>query len=286
MTVTLALLTCLLFGLSDFAGGLLSRRIPTLTVVVASYALATTALGVLVLATGAWSEVSGRLWLAVIAGVIGPLAMFGFYRALADGPMGVVSPLTTLSVAVPVGVAVFLGERPGSWQSLGLVVAVLGVVLAGGPRSGGAPVERRTVLVSLGAAIGFGAVMVLIAEAATSVTGLLLALFVQRLCNLVIGGSALAVLSRRRTAPPPADRPSLTAALPLLVFVGFADVAANGTYALAYQIGPVLLASVLTSLYPVVTAGAARLVLGEKLLAVQTLGAGLALGGSLLLAGG
>lgn len=286
MTVTLALLSCLLFGLSDFAGGLLARRTPALTVVVASYALATAALGALVLVTGAWSEAGDRLWFAVAAGVIGPLALSCFYRALALGPMGVVSPLTTLSVAIPVGVAVFLGERPGIWQSLGLSVALLGLVLSGGPQSGGAPVARRTVAITMGAAAGFGAVMVLIAEASTSVTGLLLALFVQRLCNLVIGASALAVLVRRGKAALPSHRPPLTTALPLLVLVGFADVTANGLYALAYQLGPVMLASVLASLYPVVTATAARLVLGERLLAVQTLGAGLALGGSMLLAGG
>lgn len=78
----------------------------------------------------------------------------------------------------------------------------------------------------------------------------------------------------------------MLAALPALAFVGLADVAANGTYSLAAQHGPVTVAAVLASLYPVVTALAARGVLGERLRGVQAAGAGLALVGTVLLATG
>ncbi len=74
--------------------------------------------------------------------------------------------------------------------------------------------------------------------------------------------------------------------LPALTFVGLADVAANATYALAADIGPVTVAAVLASLYPVVTALAARGVLRERLRAVQSAGAALAMAGTLLLASG
>jgi drug/metabolite transporter (DMT)-like permease len=75
-------------------------------------------------------------------------------------------------------------------------------------------------------------------------------------------------------------------ALPALAFVGLADVAANGTYAMAAQQGPVTVAAVLASLYPVVTALAARGLLGERLRGLQAAGAGLALVGTVLLATG
>jgi len=54
----------------------------------------------------------------------------------------------------------------------------------------------------------------------------------------------------------------------------------------AAQHGPVTVASVLASLYPVVTALAARGFLSERLRALQATGAGLALIGTLLLATG
>ncbi|MCX5534956.1 DMT family transporter [Streptomyces sp. NBC_00006] len=288
MTALFALATSLMWGLADFGGGLLTRRIPALTVVVVSQVIAVVVLGVIVVATGAFSEAGPQLWFAVAAGLVGPVAMLAFYKALALGPMGVVSPLGSIGVAVPVGVGLVLGERPGLLQFAGILVAVVGVVLAGGPQFRGAPVQRQAVLLTLLAAFGFGAVMALIAEASTTVTGLFLALFVQRVTNVVAGGSALYVSAKRggRVLPEEGGWQVVRGSLVALGFVGLADVAANGTYALAAQEGPVTVAAVLASLYPVVTALAARGVLSERLRGVQAAGAGLALVGTVLLATG
>ncbi|MFE1442529.1 DMT family transporter [Streptomyces sp. NPDC058739] len=285
MTALLALATSLLWGLADFGGGLLARRFPSLTVVVVSQSIAVGVLGAVVVATGGWSEAGPRLWFAVAAGLVGPVAILCFYEALARGPMGVVSPLTTTSVFVPVSVGLALGERPHPLQIAGIAVAVTGVVLAGGPQLRGASVERRTILFTLVGALGFGTCVALIAEASTTLTGLFLALFVQRLTNVVIGGTALHV-SMRRGAPVLPRGGFPWRALPALTFVGLADVAANGTYSVAAQHGPVTVAAVLASLYPVVTALAAHGFLGERLRGVQAAGAGLALMGTLLLAAG
>ncbi|WP_262061799.1 DMT family transporter [Streptomyces sp. STR69] len=285
MTAFFALATSLLWGLADFGGGLLTRRSPALTVVVVSQGIAAAVLGAVVIAAGGWSEAGPRLWFAFAAGLVGPIALLSFYKALALGPMGVVSPLATLSVAVPVGVGLFLGERPGLMQVAGIAVAVTGVVLAGGPQLRGAPVQRQTILLTLIAALGFGTVFALIAEASTSVTGLFLALFVQRLTNVATGGAALYVSVRRGGTALP-EGGFRWGSLPALAFVGLADVAANGTYSVAAQHGPVTVAAVLASLYPVVTSLAARGFLSERLRAVQAAGAGLALVGTLLLATG
>ncbi|MEU7293516.1 DMT family transporter [Streptomyces exfoliatus] len=287
MTVLFALATSLLWGFADFGGGLLTRRIPALTVVVVSQLLAVLVLGTVVLATSAWTEAGPELWYAVGAGVVGPAAMLAFYKALALGPMGVVSPLGSLGVVVPVSVGLLVGDRPGLLQFAGIAVAIVGVLLAGGPELRGAPVQRQAVLLTLVAAFGFGSVMALIAEAATTITGLFLALFVQRVTNVLVGGGALYASVRRGGLALPEGGPQvIRAALPALAFVGLADVAANGTYAIAAQQGPVTVAAVLASLYPVVTALAARGFLKERLRAIQAAGAGLALVGTVLLATG
>ncbi|MGW1883819.1 EamA family transporter [Streptomyces sp. NPDC001970] len=290
MTALFALATSLLWGLADFGGGLLTRRAPALTVVVVSQSIAVVVLGAIVVATGSFAEAGPRLWYAVAAGVVGPVAMLSFYKALALGPMGVVSPLGSLGVVVPVSVGLLLGDRPGLLQFAGIGVAVVGVLLAGGPELRGAPVQRQAVLLTLLAAFGFGSVMALIAEASTTLTGLFLALFVQRVTNVAVGGAALyASVKRGGRALPPAEEGGLrliVRSLPALAFVGLADVAANGTYSIAAQHGPVTVAAVLASLYPVVTALAARGVLRERLRAVQAAGAGLALVGTVLLASG
>ncbi|MFI0779411.1 EamA family transporter [Streptomyces sp. NPDC021212] len=285
MTALFALATSVLYGLADFGGGLLTRRIPALTVVVVSQLISAVVLGLIVATTGAWGEAGPRLWFAVAAGLVGPVAMIAFYQALALGPMGVVSPLGTLGVAVPVGVGLALGERPGLVAVGGILIAITGVVLAGGPQLKGAPVQRRAVLLALVAALGFGTVFALIAEASTTIPGLFLALFVQRVTNVVAGGAALWVSVRRGTPALP-DTGFPWASLSAFAFVGLADVAANGTYSIAAQGGPVTVAAVLASLYPVVTALAARGFLRERLQALQAVGAGLALAGTVLLAAG
>ncbi|HWM40555.1 MAG TPA: DMT family transporter [Streptomyces sp.] len=287
MTAALALVTSLMWGLADFGGGLLTRRMSALTVVVVSQTLAAIVLGAMVAATGGWSEWGEHLWFAAAAGLVGPVAMLSFYKALSQGPMGVVSPLASLAVVVPVGAGLALGERPGWLQAVGITVAVAGVILAGGPELRGAPVQRQTIALTLLSALGFGTVMALIEHAFTStMAGLFLALFVQRVCNVAVGGAALYVQVRRGVPALPAEGGArvVTAALPALAFVGLADVAANGTYMMAAAYGPVTTAAVLASLYPVVTALAARGVLREKLRGVQAAGAGLALFGTVLLA--
>ncbi|MGW7467363.1 EamA family transporter [Streptomyces xantholiticus] len=288
MTALFALATSLLWGLADFGGGLLTRRTPALTVVVASQSVAVLVLGAIVVATGGFSEAGPQLWYAVAAGAVGPVAMLCFYKALALGPMGVVSPLGSLGVAVPVGVGLLLGERPGLLQFAGIAVAVAGIVLAGGPELRGAPVQRQAVLLTLVAAFGFGAVLALIAEASTTLTGLFLALFVQRVTNVTVGGAALYVSVKRggRALPEDGGMRTVLRSLPALAFVGLADVAANGTYSIAAQNGPVTVAAVLANLYPVVTVLAALIVLKERLRTVQAAGAGLALVGTVLLASG
>ncbi|MFF8606481.1 EamA family transporter [Streptomyces sp. NPDC015346] len=289
MTALFALATALLWGLADFGGGLLTRRMPALTVVVVSQVVAVVVLGVIVVATGGWSETGPQLWYAAAAGVVGPVAMLCFYKALALGPMGVVSPLGSLGVIVPVSVGLLIGDRPGLLQFAGIGVAIVGIVLAGGPELRGAPVQRQAVLLTLVAAFGFGSVMALIAEASSTLTGLFLALFVQRVTNVAVGGAALFVSVKRGGRALPEDGGGMKAvvvALPALAFVGLADVAANGTYSIAAQNGPVTVAAVLANLYPVITALAARGVLKERLRAVQAAGAGLALVGTVLLATG
>ncbi|MDJ0462363.1 DMT family transporter [Streptomyces sp. H27-C3] len=288
MTALFALATSLLWGLADFGGGLLTRRTPALTVVVASQSIAVVVLGAIVVATGAWSETGPQLWFAVAAGAVGPVAMLSFYKALALGPMGVVSPIGSLGVAVPVTVGLVLGERPGLLQFAGIAVAVAGVVLASGPQLRGAPLQRQAIVLTLIAAVGFGAVLALIAEASTTLVGLFLALFVQRVTNVAVGGAALYVSVKRGSPalPEGAGIRALWSSLPALAFVGLADVAANGTYSIAAQNGPVTVAAALANLYPVVTAVAAVAILKERLRGVQAAGAGIALVGSVLLAAG
>jgi drug/metabolite transporter (DMT)-like permease len=289
----LALLSSLLWGGSDFLGGTAARRLPVLTVVLVSQAVALGLLVPLVLVLDA--PVRPALGPGVAAGLVGPLALLAFYRALAIGTMGVVAPVAALGVAVPVVAGLVAGEQPSAAQLAGIGVAVVGVVLACGPELDGAGRGGvASLLLALGAAVGFGAVFVLLAEAAGGEGGgageVVAVLLVMRATSVALLGGVRAAGAVRgvRAVPREAARDggAVRPALPVLVVVGVLDVAANGTYAVATQGGLVSVTAVLASLYPVVTGLLAWRVHGERLVRLQWAGVTLAMTGVVLLAGG
>jgi drug/metabolite transporter (DMT)-like permease len=72
--------------------------------------------------------------------------------------------------------------------------------------------------------------------------------------------------------------------MPALAVIGLGDVTANGLFAFAASRGMVSVASVLGSLYPVATLFWARVLLAERLRAVQSLGVALTLVGVIAIA--
>ena len=203
--------------------------------------------------------------LALGAGIGGCLALAAFYRGLAIGTMSIVAPVSATGAAVPVLVGVIGGERPGTIQAAGLVLAMVGIVLAAREPGGGVP--SRAVRASLGlallAALGFGSFFVLI-DAATEDGGASWSLLLVRVGEaLLLGTLALA----RRPAMPS----SLRDASPLLL-VGALDYLATALFALATQQGLLSVVSVVGSLYPAVTVVLARIVLAERVARSQEAG--------------
>lgn len=285
MAALLALLSSALWGMSDFLGGTASRRLPVPVVLALSQLAALVALAVLALATGALDTDRGYVVPAAAAGVVGVTALAMFFRALAVGTMGVVAPVAALGVVVPVVVGLVQGEQPSALQVVGIVVAVVGVVLASGPELSGSGAGGATaLLLALGAAVGFGTVLVLVAEASEGddIGAVVMTLATMRLVGVVLLGLVLLAVARRGTSLAAVGRRDL----PLLLLIGFADAGANGTYAIASRSSLVSVASVLASLYPVVTALLAYRFHGERLRRVQVVGVAIALAGVGLLAGG
>lgn len=281
MPALLALLSSLLWGTSDFLGGSTSRRLPVPTVLGLSQLTGLLLLVPVALATGAVAADPSYVVPAAAAGLIGLVALGMFYRALSIGTMGVVAPIAALGVAVPVLVGLGRGEQPSSWQLAGIAVAVVGVVLASGPELSGEG-GAAPLLLAVGAAAGFGLVMLLVAIASEGSRGaVVMTLLTMRLTSVTVLVVVTAAVLRRtgRFAAGVRD-------LPVLMATGACDAAANGTYALAARVSLISVASVLASLYPVVTALLAFRVHGERLRRIQLAGVGATLAGVALLAAG
>lgn len=281
MSVLLALLASLLWGTSDFLGGTASRRSPVGSVLGLSQLVALVALVPVVVLAGEVDADRAYVVPGVLAGLVGMTSLACFYRALSLGTMGVVAPIASLGVGVPVVAGLVTGESPSAVQVLGIAVAVVGVVLASGPELRGDSGLQPLLLAAV-AGVGFGGVFVLVAEGAESSTGM--TLLTMRATSVAVLAVLFLALLRRRGSGLGVPR----SAAVMVVAIGLGDVAANGAYGVATTQGGALLSvtSVLASLYPVVTVLLAREVHGERLRRVQVVGVAGALLGVGLLAGG
>lgn len=271
----LALAASVLWGSSDFGGGLISRRLHPSAAVLISQAAALAFLVLLLpflAVAGGW-----YLLLAGLTGVVGTLSLVSFYRAMADAPLSLVAPISAAGTCIPVLAGLARGESLSPIQAAGIVVTVAGVILACGPEfRGDVHVRRQAVLYAVLAAVGFGVAYTLLALAVGdgSLYGTLL---LQRIGGLVVLTPLVVRAGILRQVTLTARR------LAALAAVGISDIVANGSYALAASRGDLAVAAVLASLYPVVTALLARGILAERLRPVQSAGVAAALGGVILL---
>jgi drug/metabolite transporter (DMT)-like permease len=307
MTAVLALLASLVWGTSDFMGGVVSRRVRPLVVVAIAHTIALATLLVVAAVAGSFSAKLGYLPWAAAAGVVGLVSLVAFYGALSTGTMGIVAPIAGTGAVVPVVVGLASGESPSGWQIAGIVAAVAGVVLASGPELAGRGRDdgsgSRPLVLAVIAAVGFGTVFVLIDRAAKH--NLVMTLVTMRATSVsIVLLLALGYLVRRGRmradgdagdADVEADSDADAGAqagpgtvpwkqLPAIAIVGWTDAGANALYGAATRHGLVSVTAVLASLYPAVTVLLARFIEGERMRPIQNIGVGLAMCGVVLLA--
>ena len=268
----LALAAAIGYGVSDFAGGLASRRARALTVALVAFPLGAVGLGLVVPIAGGVPS-TDALVVGAACGVLSVLGVLWFYAALAAGPMSVVSPLTALLVAgVPLLAGVLMGERPRSLAVVGAGLALVAVVLVSREEAVAVdetPVVRltaRTLWMTVGSGLAYAGLFVVL-DAAPADSGVW-PLFVAR-----IVASALIVVACLAAGALRTPRGSV---LWLAVVAGMLDVVANVAFLYGLRAGLLSLVSVLTSLYPAATVLLARVVLGERPGRVQRAGLGLA----------
>ncbi|MGH3013977.1 MAG: EamA family transporter [Gaiellaceae bacterium] len=163
MGILLGLTAALSWGLADYFAALASRRAGSFRVVLGFHLAAMVLLVAVLLATGEdLADVSGGdlAWLAFV-GVLGGLSYLAFYRALAIGPISIVSPIVSAYAAVTVVCAVLIGgERLAAGETAAIVVVIVGVLLASSDLAQMRHLERVAVLgivLALATAVVIGA---------------------------------------------------------------------------------------------------------------------------------
>ena len=270
----LALAAAASWGVGDFLGGLKSRSLNPVAILIVAQPIGLTLLAIWVAVRGQGPPGSEVLW-ACLASVLGTTGLVAFYRGMAAGALSIVAPIAGAGAAIPVIWGLAHGDHPSGYQELGFAAALIGVVLAS--------FERRPEAARLAAGVGwaviamvaFGAYYIPMHEASHG--DFLWAAFVFRLTSTTLIAAAWLVLR-----PPSARR----ADLPVLASIGILDTGGNVFFAAASAKGLVSVVSILASLYPVVTVLLARAVLHERVHRSQELGIALALAGIVLISAG
>lgn len=264
--MALALLSGLSYGVSDFIGGIASRRVAALRVVLVSYPVAMVILAAVAAVVGGHISAGAIVW-GALCGVAQAFGVWWFYAALAAGPISVVSPLTAVLVAaIPVVAGVALGERPGLAAVVGVLVALVAVVLVSRDATDEDVSPHRfthkVAWLTVGSGIAFGLNFVVIRQAPADAALWPLVFARMSATVLVI---AVAAASGNLRVPP--GRP-----LQLGVAAGLLDTFANVCMILALRASLLSLAGVLISLYPAATVVLAMVLLGERVTRTQRVG--------------
>jgi drug/metabolite transporter (DMT)-like permease len=187
--------------------------------------------------------------------------------ALGAGPISVVSPLTAmLTAAVPVGVGVALGDRPGLVAAVGIGLAMVAVVLVSRQATDEDVTPHRftttVAALTIGSGLAFGLNFALIHQA--PVESRLWPLLFARLSASIL---VIVVAAASGNLRVPSGKPlRLALTLPVL------DAGANVAMLLPLHASLLSLTGVLISLYPAATVVLAMMVLRERVTRWQTLG--------------
>lgn len=265
MTILFGLLSAIVWGGGDFAGGLASRRVGAWRAVFYAEIIG---LGLLLVALVIYREglISTRgLLLGAAAGAIGSLGLLALYRAMEVGKMSIATPVSALLAALlPVVVGALMAGLPPLTQMAGVGLALLSIWLVS-QTDGEARLrlERLSDLrLPLLAGIGFGVYFILIHRVAQEAT--LWPMIASRSSGTLV---LVVVLFLRREGPA-----IPRASWPLVTLSGCMDVGGSLFYVLAAQTGRMDIAAVLSSLYPGITVLLAWFVLKERISSGQRLG--------------
>ncbi len=271
MAVLLSLLSALSYGVSDFLGGLFSKRSgPWQTAVVGQTSSTVCTVAVALFIAG---DPVGSDWVwGVVGGAGSGVGAAFLYRGLAGGRMSVVAPLSAVVCALlPVAVGLVTGDRPSALALAGIVVAVPAIALVSRVVEEDAAAQaahRGGVVDGVVAGLGFGVLFVALGQVRDD-AGLWPLAVAQGAAAVVVVLLAVAL----REAWVPRDRLAWRA-----VVMGPLGATATTAFLLATREGLLSVVSVISSLYPATTVLLATLVLKERIQAWQ--GVGLALAAS------
>jgi uncharacterized membrane protein len=274
MVIVYALLSALSFGAADFLGGLSSRRNAASATVAWSQAA-----GLLVVLIAAplmgWSRVTvpDLLW-GALAGISGAAGVMVLFTGLSTGLASIVSPLAAIAgAAAPVLFGLVIGERPPLLTWTGIALALPAIALLSAEPGEHPHHVHRSVQLGVISGILFGGFFILISRSGGE-SGMW-PLVAARVTTVPLFAAFTLLRGRQLKLQPGTRRVTMVS--------GILDMAANVFYLLAFRTGYLILAVILSALYPAPTVLLQRAVLKERLTPARIGGLALSVAGAALI---
>lgn len=283
MGILLGLTAALNWGVADFMARFATRRTGSLRALLFMQLAGISVLTIGMAATGHWTRFFPAfhlgIWLwIVLAGILSALSSLALYRSFEIGVLALVSPIAASYPALTVALSILSGERLTRAHALGIASALVGVIIAAlalpsqtaAEAQHATPEHHRRHLLrgvpwALAAALGFGVNYWVLGFRVMPVFGGFASVWVIRLVTLVV----LASLLRPMRASMAVPRGS---AAWLIFFIGVTDTAGFVANNFAFKQEQIAIATVLASLYGIVTLFFAAAFLRERLGRRQWLG--------------
>ncbi|MBW1636888.1 MAG: DMT family transporter [Deltaproteobacteria bacterium] len=275
LPITLSIFACFGWGIADFIGGLKSRSLPTLSILMISSLMGTFLLGIIILSLNSPLPDDPLLLWAIPAGIIGVIAMFLLYRSLAVGTMSILAPISATGVILPVIWGIISGDTLSGLCSLGIAIAILGSLMAvmeNDPKRKKRKLTRGVGL-AVGSAFFVGLYFITMDTACTHHP--IWASMIMRSSTLIIlipllFFAKITIRIGKVQFPP-------------LLLMGVMDTMAAFCFAVATSKGMLSQVAVISSLYPAVTIILSAVITGERIQKIQFSGVILAIAGITLI---
>jgi hypothetical protein len=266
------------YGLSDYLGGYVTRRLPVTVVLGLGQAIG---LGILLIVVGVGGHplTAAAVGWGAAAGLCGAAGLALLYRALAAGPMSAVAPTAAVAgAAVPVAAALTDGGHLSVLAALGAAAALAALPLLTGGRGQNVRGGPGGVAMALAAGGLLGLFSVVVAQTPPS-SGVWPLVFARTASLTVLLPLVLTVGRRQltRDAQPPRGLPptELLGGMRLACLAGLIESGADVAALVAVR-GELLIAGPLLALYPATTVVCARLLRHEPIPTRRRVGLALA----------
>ena len=274
MTALLAVLSAVFIGSADFVGGLASRTVNGVRVAAFVAIMGLPLAFVVSLAYGAEHVSRNDVIWSVLSGIAVAIGLGCFYIGMGRGLISVVAPVAAVTGAViPVVYGLARGERPGALALVGLVVAFAAVAVVSLAQAEQHPettvgVDRHVIALALASGLFFGVFYITLSRVSDDAG--LWPVTISRAAGSIVLVILSLVLTRGFLG-------GVVRLWRMVLLIAILEVSGMVPLLLALQRGPVAIASVLASLYPVTTVLLAAFVLRERLSRLQYVGVAFAL---------